>query len=465
MKKILGYVLGLLLLHSPIVATAVPLALTGEGGVADFPDYRTDAGGNIHLVWYDDSVDSGAIFYKMLDGAGNDLIPALQVNTGGSGSPNSWPAMSIDASGLVYIVWQDEADQEVWFMRLNPASAPRDGTPTTTMIIREVEARLSTVGGANAVHPRIRNDSNGDLHVVWESTSIGGTVEYAKVDLDGNVLNGLLSLGIVASGTGLPDVDVDTAGHAHIVFGSDDGTTTDEIYYAMVDGDPAAPVRLRIDPTRLSGDDGLRAGSATVNVDRFDDTLYIVFKQALVNGVNGVEEVFLARLNPSLDAQDGGAADPAVLTLYEKQITSGQGLFQWHVTSRIGRDKRIHATYIDFDQGSCPGAGVYPINDSHITFAGDVVLTEVLTTTGSATSCFPQARSAPGGNRIVWPDSTTPGISEILSSTISRAETGESGFLTCSLMKRDGVAWRAGELWLLLGLVLLLGVRRYRRSR
>ncbi|MGB5259182.1 MAG: hypothetical protein WBO34_01530 [Gammaproteobacteria bacterium] len=462
MEKILVYLLGLLLLQCPVVVTAA-LALTSEGGVADFPDYRIDSGGRIHLVWYDDSVDSGAIFYKLLNGSGNDLIPALQVNTGGSGSPNSWPAMSLDARGLVYVVWQDEADGEVWIMRLNPANAPLDGSPTTTADIREYEIRLSVDGGTNAVHPRMRIDANGDLHVVWESN--GGDVEYAKVNpVDGLPLNGPLSLGIVANGTGLPDVDVDTAGHAHIVFSSNDGTATDELYYAMVDGDPAAVPNVRIDPTRLSGDDGLRAGSATVNVDRFDNTLYMVFKQALANGVNGVEEVFLARLNPSLDAQDGGAANPAALKLFEKRVTSGQGLYQWHVTSRIASDKRIHATYIDFDQGGCPGAGVYSINDSHITFAGDVVISDLLTTTGSATSCFPQVRTAPGSSRIVWPDSTTPGISEVMSSSISRADTGESGYFTCSLTNRDGVAWRSGELWLLLGLVLLLGVRRLRRN-
>jgi hypothetical protein len=459
MRKFLVY---LLLLQWPALVCAAPEVLTALGGVADFPDYRTDAGGNLHLVWQDASVDNGEIFYKMLDVSGNDLIPALQVNTGDLNSPNSWPAMSIDANGLVYIVWQDVADQEVWFMRLNPASAPRDGSAVIATDIREVEKRLSTDGGTNAVHPRIRIDGNGDLHVVWESTD-GGNVEYTKVNpLDGTPLNGPLSLGVVASGTGLPDVDVDTAGHAHIVFGSNDGTMTDEIYYAMVDGDPAAPTKVRIGATRLSADDDMRAGSATVNVDRFDDTLYIVFKQALMPGITfDVEEIFLARLNPALDAQDGGTADPAI-NLYEKQITNGEGLLQWHVTSRIASDKRIHATYIDFNMGAC--SDPYTITDAHITFTGTVITREVLTTTGSATSCFPQARSAPGLNRIVWPDSTTPGISEILSSFIVRADAGSSGF-SCSLGNPDAVAWRAGELWLLLGLMSLLAVRRARRSR
>lgn len=457
MKIILLGLAGLLLQWTA-VAGAVPVALTNEGGVADFPDYRVDLAGNIHLVWFNEGFDNGAVFYKMVDADGNDLIPALQVNTGGSGSANSWPAIARDAGGLLYVVWQDEADGEVWIMSLNPADAPQDGTPTTTADIVEYEVRLSTDGGTNAVHPRIRIDRNGELHVVWETG--GGGIEYAKVNpLDGTPLIGPVDLGAPVSTTNdLPDIDVDTNGHAHIVFGS--GGTNDEIYYAMVDGDPlTVPAeRIRISPTVISADDGMRAGSATVNVDTVDNTLYIVFAQELAGG----EEVFMTKLDPSKDAQDGGSADPAVIKLSEQQITQGEGVFQWFVTSRIGSDKRIHATYIDFDTANCTAP--YPITDAHITFAGAVIIRQDLTSTGSATGCIPQARLAPGSNRIVWPDSTMPAITEILSDTFTRVETGERGF-TCSLSNREGAPWRSGELWLLLGFVLLLGGRHFRRRR
>ena len=456
MKIILLGLAGVLLQWAA-AAGAVPVALTNEGGVADFADYRIDAAGNIHLVWFNESVDNGAIFYKMVDADGTDLIPALQVNSGGSGMANSWPAIERDAGGLLYVVWQDVADGEVWMLRLNPANAPQDGSPTTTMDIRDYEVRLSTDGGTNAVHPRIRIDANGELHVVWESTN-GGGVEYAKVNpLDGTLLNGPVDLGAPLSNTAdLPEIDVDTNGHAHIVFGS--GGTNDEVYYAMVDGDPLAVPVVRISPTVISEDDGMRAGSATVNVDFLDNTLYIVYAQALAGG----EEVFMARIDPSRDAQDGGSADPAVIKLSEQQITDGEGVFQWFITSRIGGDTRIHATYIDFDTTNCTAP--YAITDAHITFSGTVITRQALTSTGSATSCIPRARIAPGSNRIVWPDSTMAGITEILSETFSRVETGESGF-TCSLSNRDGEPWRSGELWLLLGFVLLLGGRNYRRRR
>jgi len=151
---------------------------------------------------------------------------------------------------------------------------------------------------------------------------------------------------------------------------------------------------------------------------------------------------------------------PAAIRTDEHQLTSGEGMFRWSVSSHIAGDRRVHATYIDFDQGSCPSAAVYDINDAHITFDGKVVQNSVISSTGSATTCSPQALTAQGDNRIVWTDSST-GTREIFAVTFSRAEAGSSGF-TCSL-GRPATAWQAGDAWLLLLAVLLLGVaRRYR---
>jgi len=455
MYRIFSLMAALLLMQYSMVANAVPAQLTTTMGVADFPDYRVDAGGNLHLVW----ADSGAIFYTMQNSAGATLIDPVQINdVNVSGNSNTWPAMST-VGGLIYIVWQNTGDGEVWFMRLNPSLGPPDVNNSAVMAatIREVETPISIGGGSNAVHPRIRGVASGDMHVVWESTN-GGRVEYVKVDTDGNPLNASVTLGGVASGADLPDVDVDTNGHAHIVFGNNATTADNEIYYAMVDGTTGLKL---IDATLLSTDDGLRAGNVTVNVDTLDNTLYLIFKQALVNVVNGGEEIFLARLDPSLDDQDGSAASAAAIKLSELQITSGEGLLQWSVTSRIGLDKRLHATYIDFDSNACPSATPYTITDAHITFDGKIITRDTLTTTGAATSCFPQARLAPRSNRIVWPDSST-GATEIWSNVFSRVETGSRGF-TCSLGGQDRTAWRAGDLWLLLGLLVLLAVRRSRR--
>ena len=70
--------------------------------------------------------------------------------------------------------------------------------------------------------------------------------------------------------------------------------------------------------------------------------------------------------------------------------------------------------------------------------------------------------SVPRLNRIVWTDEMVPDPPEIYSSTFTRAEFGDSGF-TCSLRRHDGTAWQSGDLWLLLGLLSLLGVRQLRR--
>ncbi len=403
----------------------------------------------------------------MFDATGAVLIDRTQVDDLVNGNTNTRPAIEVNATGIVFVVWENMTASQVRFMRLDPSQALLDGNPTTQALIKD-QIIGEVIIGNNAAHPRIRIDANGDLHVVWESTS-GGDVQYVKIDDAGAgvlpVIGLPVSLGSAAStasGNDLPDIDVDTNGHAHVVFGNiASGMMENEIYYAMVDGATGA---VLIDTTLLSDDDGLRAGNATVNVDTFDNTVYVVFKQALTNAVNdGAEEIFLARLDPS-------PASQTVLKLFETQITNGEGLFHWHVTSNITSDKRIHATYIDFDESTCLMMGPdspltqLPMRTSRLPERW--WRRDVLTTTGSATSCFPQARSAPGRNRITWTDiDIATGTREILSSFIVRADTGSRGF-TCSLSNRDASGWNVGDLWLLLSSIAGLGLwRKFRNQR
>lgn len=429
----------------------------GAPNTADFPAFREDVSGNLHLLWQDDTVDSGAILYRMFNSVGDLLIDTTQANDGGTGQPAITPAVDVNVSGQLFVVWHESSDQEVWFMRLNPFLDDLSGDVADLMTIKEIgDIRISAAGGFDAIDPRILVDANGDLHVVWDSSN-GGSVQYAKLDADGVVLQGPLSIGGVSNGSARPDLSLDSGGNVHIVFGNAAATTANEVYYAMIDGTTGA---ILIDATLLSVDDGLRADSATINVDTFDNTAYVVLAQSLTGAVNGDEEIFMWALDPSLDDQDGSATSAAAIRTDEHQLTSGEGMFRWSVTSRIAGDRRIHATYVDFDQGSCPGAAVYDINDAHITFAGNIVAKSVVSSTGSATTCFPQAKTAPGDNRIVWTDSST-GTREIFALVFSRADAGSSGF-TCSL-GRPANAWQAGDAWLLMLAVMLLGVaRRYR---
>jgi len=443
----------LAVLGPPVAAAATQL--TTAMGSADFPDYRVGTTGNLHLVWYDASKDSGAVYFKLFNAAGTTLIDDIQINAGGSGSANTRPVTAIDAANRLFVVWQNMADQEVYFMRLEPLLDDLDATtPADLATIKTVpDLRISNPSdGFPALNPAIANDGNGDLHIVWESGS-GGPVQYVKVDPDGLLLNGPVLLGGSGSGNDLPDVAIDTAGNVHVVYTQAGTTQANEVYYAMLDGATGA---VRIAPTLLTVDDGLRAGNATVSVDRVDNRVYVVYKQATTGTGTGSEQIYLDALDPSLDDQDGSVADPAVFRLHVTPVTSTPAQYSWQVFSRIGSDRRVHAIYMDFDDTTCPSAANYTIYNAHVTYDGKLIAEDRLTDTGAALSCNPRARLAPRGSRVVWAGDTTAGDREIFAETFSRADAGSSGFFACSLGGTHGTLRRAGELWLLFAFLLAL---------
>jgi hypothetical protein len=463
-RRVLGCVAVLLAVLGQPAALAATQLTDNAMRNADFPDYRVGTTGNLHLVWYDANVDSGAIFFKMLNASGAGLIDDIQINTGGSGSANTRPVTAIDATNRLFVVWQNMADQEVYFMRLEPLLDDLvEATPANLATIKTVpDMRISNPSdGLPALNPAMANDGNGNLAIVWESGS-GGPVEYVKVDPDGLLLNGPVLLGGNGSGNDLPDVAIDTVGNVHVVYAHAGTTQATEVYYAMLDGATGA---VRIAPTLLSVDDGLRAGNATVSVDRVDNRVYVVYKQATTMAGTGSEQVYLDALDPSLDDQDGSVADPAIIRLHETPVTSTPAQYSWQVFSRIGSDRRVHAIYMDFDDTSCPSAANYTIYNAHVTYDGKLIAVDTLTDTGAALSCTPRARLAPRGNRVVWAGSTTAGNQEIFSDLFSRADAGSSGFFACSLGRADGTLRQAGELWLLLAFLLVLWRRRTCRPR
>jgi hypothetical protein len=402
----------------------------------------------------------------MSDQNGNVLIDTMQINNAGSGGSGTRPALAVDSASRLLVVWQNGVDQEVYYLRLEPYLDDLDGSPADLTIIRTVaDIRISDdLDGLAAVHPRVAVDGNDDLHIVWED-DCGPNVQYVRVDSsDGSWLNGPELLGGGGSCNDRPDIAVDSANNAHIVFSNTGNTQAEEVYYALINGaavNDAVDDSMLIDSTLLTGDDGLRATRATLGVERGDDIAYVVYTASTAAGG---EEIIMAALNPSLDDRDGSSADPAVIRLSETVVSPGNPQFTWRAFSRYGLDRRMHAIYMDFDEATCLGAGAggpYTIFNVHVTTAGRILRRDTLTANGAASAaCDPEARMAPGGNRIVWAESTLT-AQEIFSDIFDRADAGDSGF-TCSLGPAAGSAWRAGDVWLLLACLCALGVWRRR---
>jgi hypothetical protein len=465
MKMIVRVLFALLLQGVCAAVFAAPLQLTSSqtgNQNADYAVERTDASGNIHLVWtQDDTTDGRALYYEMLGSAGAVKIPAIRIDNGGTGGPAAYPSIAIDSTYHVYVVWQSGATPAVYFMRLNPLLEPRNGTPATLSTLKEVDdVVISPAGGDSAVHPRVEIDNQAHLYVVWESECTG-PVQYVKLDTSGAQLSSApVSIGPAGTCNGYPDLALDSDANVHVVFSSAAATAAPEVYYAMIDG---ATDAVLIDATLLTVDDGLLAGSATVSVNLGDNKVYIVYKQETGNGGPGSEEIYIDTLDPSRDARDGSAGDLAVLRTGLSQFTNGEGQYRWHVFSRIGQNRRLNLLYMDFDDAACP-AGVYTLQYAQKIYDGAVLERQDLST--SMQSCSAWARLAHYGDRVVWPDITSAGDQEIFAAKLGRADAGSSGFFACTLHPAgSGTAARAGDLWVLLAGIAALGIRVARRRR
>lgn len=461
MKSIARILLAVLLLSVLPGLRAAPLQLTSTAMNADYAVERTDASGNLHLVWtQDDATDGRALYYEMLNGSGRVLIAATRIDDGGTGGPAAYPSIAVDSTYHVYVVWQSGATPEVYFMRLNPLLEPRDGSPATLSTLKEVDdVMISPAGGDSAVHPRVEIDSQAHLFVVWESECTG-PVQYVRLDANGTQLSTApVSLGPAGGCDGFPDLALDNNANVHVVFSSAAATVAPEVYYAMLNG---ADDSVMIDATLLTADDGLLAGSATVNVNLGDNKVYIVYKRETGSGGPGSEEIYIDTLDPSQDARDGSPGNLAVLRTGHLQFTNGEGLHRWHVFSRIGSNRRLDILYMDVDDATCP-TGSYTLQYAQKIYDGAVLLRQDLSTT--LQSCSAWVRMAHYGDRVIWPDITSAGDQEIFTTQIGRADAGSSGYFTCTLHAGGGSATRAGDLWMLLAGIAALGVRVARRRR
>lgn len=340
----------------------------------DRPWAAIDAAGNAHIVWSEESSD---IWYKMLDPGLNTLIDQTNL-TGGFGDQR--PHVVAAPDGSVYVVWQDDGIME--FMRLNPGLDDQNGDAADPAVLVELTAAIDddTVLFDQS-HADLAVDAAGDLHIGMHD-AFGGPVVYQKIDRDGNVLIVETQVG----DTGFADhatvgIGLDSNGNVHLSWSDDDTTSEDEIHYAMVNGSTGS---IMIADTLLTVDDGNEDKHTSLIVD--NDLVTIVW--AAGGAATTAEEIYLMRLDPSLDDQNGDAADPAVIKIVpETLLSADDGVMSWYVTATQAGDGNLDITWQD--NGGCSAGQVAYMRAD---LAGNVLETErVLTTFANTWSCHQYA--------------------------------------------------------------------------
>jgi len=318
----------------------VPQFITDGSAASDQADMAIDSQANIHIVWTNGRNTSNAqIFYIMLSPTGQTLINDTQISSSASYDPQ-WPSIGIDSLDRVHVVWQDG---QIVHECLDPYLDDRDGSAGDDTAMAVVDDHMISSVTYPSEHPLLAIDSQDRLHVVWSEPQgeVGYDIVYAKYDMSGGLEMAEQDIG---SSEHVPAMDVDSQDNVHVVW-----TGYDQLVWSMIDGDDGT---ILIDDTQLTPGDESSSWYPSVDIGP-NDEVTVVFEDRGTDGVN------MMRIDPSLDSQDGDAADMQQITVLEPTlITSDSVLAEIIPSAILDSLGNVHVSYY-----SCESHWDYPPAD------------------------------------------------------------------------------------------------------
>lgn len=197
--------------------------VTWTSGWSGHPAIAVDTAANLHLVWADETPGSSEIYYKnSLDGGGSwSAGQRLTWNAGISQAP----VIAVDSSGVLHVAWWDNTpgNAEIYYKK-----------STTGGVYWTSNSRL-TWSPADSQGPAIAIDSSGNLHLVWWDSAPGNAEIYYKQSTDEGVSWTTNTRLTWTSGNSYgPAIAVDYLGNLHVVW-SDDTPGNYELFYRRRD--------------------------------------------------------------------------------------------------------------------------------------------------------------------------------------------------------------------------------------
>lgn len=293
----------------------------------DRPRVDRDADGNYHIVYrmgdadteFDSGMTGANVGYMMVAANGDVLIDETELSTDDTQTTASVD-LEVTSDGKVWVVYIKKSDKDIRFVKLDPSLAPQDGTATTLATIEDV-AETVLVGDFD--HAFVELDANDDLHI-WEQDG-----DYTKRDgTDGSEIVAINTPfnNVTKNGHGTNPIALDSDGNVHLIF-QDCTQGTCPVSYAMLDGSDGSVLIDQTEiatPRSLSGDEAPHGVHYNVMVDSKDMVSLVwvdkrntpIWDNYCETCASGGTAVY-AKLDPSLDDQDGSAADIAAIKVVD----------------------------------------------------------------------------------------------------------------------------------------------------
>jgi hypothetical protein len=270
------------------------------------PAAGTDAAGNTHLIWSAELGCGHQLLYSMVSISKEVLIDATPLSeVCDAGYQMIRRAdLAVGGSGLVHLVWQERGSggspDTLRYSSLDPSLDDQDGSPADSAALLIVD-RLEISLGERAA---LTVDSEGKAHIVSHQRDSSGSdaVNYLQINTSGAITIGQ-GFGEVDYPRGRADLTVDPLGHVHVTWGADLVVEGLGLYYWMLDGSTGA---VLIDATNVGlgpydGDPSIGSGPG--------HWITLVYEE------DERRRVVRRIIDPSLDNQDGTAADIVQITV------------------------------------------------------------------------------------------------------------------------------------------------------
>jgi hypothetical protein len=176
-----------------------------------------DAGGNIHMVWFDARTGHNEIFYRSC--VGGTWGPEIQLTNDASSS--EYPAIAVDSGGNIHVVWTDNRDYEwrIYHKKYEGTWGP--------------DEPVSTAGSGR--NPSIAAGPGDGFTVVWDDTRDGSSPAIYLRTFDGLAWGPEQKLYRTSNYSEYPSVAVSRNGNIHVVWRKD-MPGADEVHYLRFDG-------------------------------------------------------------------------------------------------------------------------------------------------------------------------------------------------------------------------------------
>jgi hypothetical protein len=182
--------------------------LTWTSGYSERPFLLADSSGNLYLVWHDYYAPGNPeIYFKKSTDGGFNWTASQRLTFNAGESTNS--SLSVDSSGYLHVFWNDKSPGN---FEIYHKKSTNGGTTWSA------SQRLTWNSGGSYV-PVAVGDLSGDLHLFFHDYTLGPAQIYYEKSINGGATWSASQRLTWNSGASYePSIEIDSAGHLHLVW-------------------------------------------------------------------------------------------------------------------------------------------------------------------------------------------------------------------------------------------------------